>query len=390
MAVRVEPRREIAPIGVEATRILRHLDYALLAAVAGLIAYGLWVLSAVSRNDVPGDPDYFVFRQSVNIAIGVIVLAAVALLDPEIYRRIRVPLYAVSLVALAAIFVTDPIRGTRRWIDIGFFRFQPSELAKVVLILVLAGFVADRARRIDEWSTTFGAVGLAAVPAVLVFLEPDFGTAMVYAAIVAAVLFMAGTRWLHIGALAVGTVVTLTSMLWILPAAGVQILRPYQVERLIGFWNPDSDPSGATYNITQSITAVGSGGLDGRGIAGATQTNMNYLPEHSTDFIFSSLAEQRGFLGAALLLLLYAIVVWRGVRTIAIAPSLYTATIAAGCVVAFLFQAFVNIGMTIGMAPITGIPLTFVSYGGSSMIATLTMIGLLQAVHVRGRLAAER
>jgi rod shape determining protein RodA len=162
------------------------------------------------------------------------------------------------------------------------------------------------------------------------------------------------------------------------------------VERLIGFWNPDSDPSGATYNITQSITAVGSGGLDGRGVAGATQTNMNYLPEHSTDFIFSSLAEQRGFLGAALLLLLYAIVVWRGVRTIAIAPSLYTATIAAGVVVAFVFQVFVNIGMTIGMAPITGIPLPFVSYGGSSMIATLAMIGLLQAVHVRGRLAAGR
>ncbi len=220
MAVRVEPRQQIAPLGAEATRILRHLDYALLAAVAGLIAYGLWVLSAVSRNDVPGDPDYFVFRQSVNIAIGVIVLAAVALLDPEIYRRIRVPLYAVSLVALAAIFVADPVRGTRRWIDIGFFRFQPSELGKIVLILMLAGFVADRARRIDEWSTTFGAVGLAAAPAVLVFLEPDFGTAMVYAAIVAAVLFIAGTRWLHIGALAAGTVLTLTSMLWILPAAG--------------------------------------------------------------------------------------------------------------------------------------------------------------------------
>jgi len=211
-----------------------------------------------------------------------------------------------------------------------------------------------------------------------------------YVAILGAALFVAGTRWLHLATLAAGTVVTLLSILWVLPAAGVQILREYQVDRLIGFWNPDSDPSGATYNISQSITAVGSGGLDGRGVAGATQTNMNYLPEHSTDFIFSSLAEQRGFLGAALLLLLYAIVVWRGVRTIAIAPSLFTATIAAGCVVAFVFQVFVNVGMTIGMAPITGIPLPFVSYGGSSMIATLAMIGLLQAVHVRGRLAAER
>ena len=157
------------------------------------------------------------------------------------------------------------------------------------------------------------------------------------------------------------------------------------MERLIGFWNPDSDPSGATYNITQSITAVGSGGLDGRGVAGATQTNMNYLPEHSTDFIFSSLAEQRGFLGAALLLLLYAIVVWRGVRTIAIAPSLYTATIAAGCVVAFIFQVFVNIGMTVGIMPITGVPAPLLSYGGASLLVTFLAIGLLQSVHAQAR-----
>ena len=390
MAVRVEPRQQIAPLGAEATRILRHLDYALLAAVAGLIAYGLWVLSAVSRNDVPGDPDYFVFRQSVNIAIGVIVLAVVALLDPEIYRRIRVPLYAVSLVALAAIFVADPVRGTRRWIDIGFFRFQPSELGKIVLILMLAGFVADRARRIDEWSTTFGCgrprggAGRARLPRAGLRdgdgLRGHRRRRPLHRRHALAPHRRARRRHgAHADVDALDP-----------PGGRREILRPYQVERLIGFWNPDSDPSGATYNITQSITAVGSGGLDGRGVAGATQTNMNYLPEHSTDFIFSSLAEQRGFLGAALLLLLYAIVVWRGVRTIAIAPSLYTAALAAGCVVAFIFQVFVNIGMTVGMAPITGIPLPFVSYGGSSMIATLAMIGLLQAVNVRGRLAAER
>jgi rod shape determining protein RodA len=142
--------------------------------------------------------------------------------------------------------------------------------------------------------------------------------------------------------------------------------------------------------VTQSITAVGSGGLDGRGVEGATQTNMNYLPEHSTDFIFSALAEQRGFFGAALLLLLYGLVVWRAIRTIALAPSLFTAIVAGAIVVAFVFQVFVNVGMTIGVAPITGIPLPFVSYGGSSMLVTLGLIGLLQAIHVRGRLALER
>jgi rod shape determining protein RodA len=391
MAVRVADRRQAElPISTEVARIVRNLDFILLAAVVGLVAFGLWVLSSVSRNDVPGDPDYFLLRQSVNVALGVAVLALMTALNPEVYRRVRAPLYAAALIALAIVFVADQIRGTRRWIDVGFFQFQPSELGKVLLILVLASFLADRARRLDQWGTTVAAVGLAAAPAVLVFLEPDLGTALVYFAILGAALFVAGTRWLHLATLATLGLATVISLFWVFPAAGIEVLQPYQIERLTGFLDPDHDPAGATYNVTQSITAVGSGGLDGRGVEGATQTNMNYLPEHSTDFIFSSLAEQRGFFGAALLLLLYALVVWRGVRTIAIAPSLFTAIVAASIVVAFVFQVFVNVGMTIGIAPITGIPLPFVSYGGSSMIVMLAMIGLLQAIHVRGRLASER
>ena len=189
--------------------------------------------------------------------------------------------------------------------------------------------------------------------------------------------------------MAAGAVALALAALWLLPAAGIEVLRPYQVERLVGFVNPDADPSGSTYNMLQSITAVGSGGLDGRGVTGATQTNLDYLPEHTTDFIFSSLAEQRGFVGAALLLLLYALVVWRGVKIIALAPSLFSAIVAGAVVFAVLLQVFVNVGMTIGIAPITGIPLPLVSYGGSSMITTLIMVGLLQAIHVRGRLAGR-
>jgi len=388
MAVRVETH-PASSFASEAAAVVRRLDYVLLAAVAGLVAYGLWVLGDVSRNDVAGDPDYYVVRQSVNVVLGAIALAVVAFVDPEIYRRFRKPLYLALLAGLAVVFVADAIRGTQRWIDIGFFRFQPSELGKILLALVLASFLAQSVRRLDEWRTTFMAAGLAGLPAFLVFIEPDFGTALIYCAALAAALFIAGTPWLHLAALAGSALTTGLLILWILPSAGIDILRPYQLDRLIGFLNPDLEPSGATYNITQSITAVGSGGLDGRGVEGATQTNMNYLPEHSTDFIFSSLAEQRGFLGAALLLFLYAIVVWRGVKTVALAPSIFQATAAAALVFAFVFQVFVNVGMTIGIAPITGIPLPFVSYGGSSMIASLLMIGLLQAVHVRGRMAGR-
>jgi rod shape determining protein RodA len=386
MAVRIEPQRAAAPWTAELARMVRHLDFVLLVAVAGLVAYGLSVLGSVSRNDVPGNPDYFVVRQTMNVVLGVVVLLVLTFVNPEAFSRLRRPLYVVAIAMLSLVLVVDKVRGTRRWIDIGFFQFQPSELGKVLLILVLAGFLAERARHIGEWRTTLGAVGLTVVPAVLVFIEPDFGTALVYVVIVAAALFITGTRWSHLAVVALVGATFLLSIVWALPAAGIDVLKPYQVERLTGFLHPDNAPDSATYNAAQSITAVGSGGLDGRGVANASQTNLNYLPEHSTDFIFSSLAEQRGFLGGALLLLLYGLVVWRGLRTISIAPSLFTAVVAAGIVMAFMLQVFVNVGMTIGIAPITGIPLPFVSYGGSSMIATLAMIGLLQAIHLRGKL----
>ena len=392
MAVRVAHARAEVQLSrsAEAVAILRNLDWLLLAAVGGLVAYGLWVLDSVTRNDVAGDPDYYVVRQGVNVALGAVALVAAALTNPDRLRRSRTPMYVALVALLVIVFVAGPIRGTHRWIDIGFFRFQPSEIGKVVVAVVLAGVVADRARRLGEWRTTFAAVGVVALPTFLVFIEPDFGTALMYGAILAAALFVAGIRWAHLAVLALGGLVATLLVLWVLPSAGVEVLRSYQVERLTGFLDPDSDPSGATYNVTQSVTAVGSGGLDGRGIAGATQTNMNYIPEHQTDFIFASLAEQRGFLGATLLLLLYAVVAWRGVKTIALAPSLFTATLAAALVMALVIQVFINVGMTIGIAPVTGIPLPFMSYGGSSMVTSLLVIGLLEAIHVRGRLAGRR
>ena len=176
-----------------------------------------------------------------------------------------------------------------------------------------------------------------------------------------------------------------TSVLWFLPAAGVEVLKPYQTARLTGFTNPDADPAGLTYNVRQSITAVGAGGLEGRGVTEASQTRFDYLPEHATDFVFASFAEQRGFFGAAILLLLYLLVVWRGLRVVTVAGDLYGAMVAAGIVFAFLFQVFVNVGMTMGIAPVTGIPLPFVTVGGSSMVANLVAVGILQAIHARGR-----
>jgi rod shape determining protein RodA len=370
---------------------LRHLDYLLLAATGGLLAYGLWVLESVTQNDVAGDPGYYVFRQTIYVVAGVLLLAAVSAVDPNVYRRVRWPLYGAVIVLLIAVFVlAEEVRGSRRWIQIGFFNFQPSELGKIVLIVVLAGFVAERRHRLAEWGTTLGVIGLAAPLMALVFKEPDFGTTLIYAAIVLGALFFGGTPWRHLAVLAIIAGLVAGALLWFLPSAGIEVLEPYQRERLTGFVDPDIDPSGSTYNVNQSITAVGSGGFDGRGADNATQTKFNYLPEHSTDFIFSSLAEQRGFMGAAILLLLYGVVIWRGTKIVAVAKDLYSAILAGTVVFALLIQLFINVGMTIGIAPVTGIPLPLVSYGGSSLLTTLILIGLLEAVHVRGRLAGTR
>jgi rod shape determining protein RodA len=304
----------------------------------------------------------------------------------DVWRRHWRVVYGGTIGLMIFVFVfAEAIRGSKRWIDVGPIQFQPSEFGKALFVLALAGFLVERRAALGQLRTVLAALALAAVPTALVFLQPDLGTALVYGAAVCAVLFVAGVRWLHLAILAVVGATVVLGVLWFLPAAGIEVLKPYQTARLTGFTNPDADPAGLTYNVQQSITAVGAGGLEGRGVIEASQTRFDYLPEHATDFVFASFAEQRGFFGAAILLLLYLLVVWRGLRVVTVAGDLYGAMVAAGIVFAFLFQVFVNVGMTMGIAPVTGIPLPFVTVGGSSMVANLVAIGLLQGIHVRGR-----
>jgi rod shape determining protein RodA len=364
---------------------LRRLDWLLTAAVAGLVGYGLWAIDGITHHDVDANPHYFVVRQAMFAGAGAAAFVLALAVDPSRLRRYWRPLYGGTVAVMLLVFLAGPVtRGSRRWLDLGSFRFQPSEFGKLLFVLALAGFLAERAKRINEPRTVLSAVALAALPVTLVFIQPDFGTALVYGAALAAVLFVAGTRWLMLAALASTVLVAAVLILWALPAAGAHVLQPYQVKRITGYLHPDSDPSGATYNIAQSKVAVGAGGVDGRGVAGATQTNLSYLPEHATDFVFASFAEQRGFFGAAILLCLYLLVVWRGLRIITVARDLFSAIVAGGIVVAFLFQIYVNVGMTMGIAPITGIPLPFISVGGSSLIANLAAMGVLLSIHVRG------
>ena len=371
---------------VDLASLARRLDLVLLLAVGALVGYGLWAVSGITRVDVPGDPDYYVVRQAIAAAIGGVGLAVAVATPPSLYRRYWRVVYGGTIGLMVFVFVfAEAVRGSKRWIELGPFQFQPSEFGKALFVLAIAGFLVEKQHRIGRLRTVASAIGLAVVPLVLVFLQPDLGTALVYAAALSAVLFLAGVRWLHLGLLLALAATLLASVVWLLPASGVEVLKPYQTARLTGFTNPDADPSGLTYNVNQSITAVGAGGLEGRGVSEASQTRFDYLPEHATDFVFASFAEQRGFFGAAILLLLYLLVVWRGLRIVTVAGDLYGAVVAGGVVFAFLFQVFVNVGMTMGIAPVTGIPLPFVTVGGSSMVANLVAVGILQAIHARGR-----
>jgi rod shape determining protein RodA len=376
---------------VDLVSFLRRLDWLLLLAVGAVVAYGLWAVAGITRHDVVGNENYYVVRQAIAAGLGFVGFVIALAIDPDRYRRAQKGIYAVTLLLMLLVFpLGDTTRGSKRWIELGGFQLQPSEFGKLLFVLALAGFLADRARRVHEPRVVLQTIGLGLLPILLVFKQPDLGTALVYTAAVAACLFVAGIRWSHLAVLISAGVLVISSVVWFLPAAGIEVLEPYQTARLTGFTNPDSDPAGTTYNVTQSITAVGSGGLNGRGVEGATQTRLDYLPEHHTDFVFAALAEQRGFFGAALLLGLYLLVVWRGLRVIAVARDAFSAIVAGGIVIAFLFQIFVNVGMTMGIAPVTGIPLPFVTVGGSSMVANLIAIGVLQSIHARGHQGRRR
>jgi rod shape determining protein RodA len=364
---------------------LLRIDPFLLLAALGLIGASLLVLSGATKDDIPGQPDYYVYRQAAYGGIGVVLMLLLSRFDYSRVREWKLGVYGLMIGAIVLVYgIGATARGSKRSIDIGFFNFQSSELGKLLLVLALAGFMVDRMRRINERETTSRIILLAVFPAILVVAQPDLGSGLVYLAVATAILFVAGTKWTHfaaLGALAVGAIVL---VLVAAPAMGVQVLKPYQVDRLTAFLHPTSNPREQGYQVNQSLTAVGAGGKSGRGDQ-ATQTRLDFLPEHHTDFVFSVVGEEFGFIGAALVLSLFALLIWRSLRILTMSKNLYGALIAGGITAMLMFQTFVNVGMTIGIMPITGVPLPLLSYGGSSVLVTFMALGLLQSIHAQAR-----
>lgn len=364
--------------------LLRRFDYLLLLATLGLLTYGVLMVYLATEQDLPGEPWRWALRQLTYAGVGVAVMLVLAFVDYERFRRWQWPLYGFALASIALVFVLGPItRGSRRWIPLGFIDFQPSELAIFILCVAMAAFLVDRLDARESWRLTLLAIAYLMLPCLLVFLQPDLGTATVIGLMGLGLMFFFGTSWKHFVAMGVASVIAVVLVLQVLPMIGIRIVKDYQLARLTVFVDKSSDPASAGYNVRQAMIAVGSGGLTGRGEE-ATQTQLAFLPEHHTDFIFAVAGEHWGFVGAVGLLALYALFLWRALRATALARDMYGSVMAGGIATVFLYQLLVNMGMTLGIMPVTGIPLPFVSYGGAALITNLMLVGLLQSIHIRG------
>ena len=380
----IQPATEPPPALAEREWRLR-LDPLLLLAVLGLCAISIVALNGATADDIDGEPHYYVIRQSLYVGVGLVLMYGVSRIDYSRLRELKYAIYGLLIGSIVLVFlVATATRGARSWIELPLFRLQPSEPGKVLLVLALAAFLVDRMRRLDR-QTTARIVVLGLIPAMLVMAQPDLGTAMVYIVCILGVLFVAGAPWRHFAALGALGLTAIVLALVALPAVGVEVLEPYQVDRLTSFLHPSEDPGEEGYQQQQSKIAIGSGEKTGRGVEEATQTSLNFLPEHHTDFIFAVIGETYGFAGAALVLSLYALLIWRALHILTIAKNLYGALIAGGITVMLLWQLFVNVGMSVGIMPITGVPAPLLSFGGSSMLATFLALGLLQSIHAQAR-----
>ena len=364
---------------------LRNLDGVMLAASVGLIAFSIFTLDSASRHEIAADPNYFVVRQSLYGVFGVALMIAVSHIDYTRLRELKVSIYALMVGSIAfVLLIGTAVRGSNRWIDLPLFQFQPSEVAKVLLCVSLAAFVYDRVRRPFGLRATLTLLGLGLVPAGLVFLQPDLGTGIVLVAIAVTILFVAGIPWQHFAAIGAAAALLAGGAYLGGSAVGIHFLEGYQQDRLTSFLHPSDDPSDESYQVNQAIIAVGSGEQSGRG-DNATQTELLFLPERHTDFIFAVIGERFGFLGSAFVVFLYALLFWRAIRVMRIATSYYGVMIAGGIVAMLAFQAIINVGMNLGLMPVTGITLPLISYGGSSVLGTFLALGVLQAIHAQSR-----
>ena len=351
-----------------------RFDVPLVCALVLLAGVGL--LGAYSTG---GEP--LLYRQLVRLAVGSGVMVALAHVEPGYYARWAPWFYAVTLAALVAVFVIgSSAKGAQRWLSVGGLQFQPAEVAKLATPLMVAAFLAKRGGAL-RLSVVVGAVAFIAVPVLLVGFQPDLGTAAIIAVAGAGLLFIAGVSWRVLVSFAVAGLASLP-FFW-------YWLKDYQRERVISFLDPDRNPLGAGYQVFQSKIAIGSGGLYGKGWLNGTQSQLDFLPERSTDFVFAVLAEEFGLLGVVVMLVLAGIVIFRGLWIAGQSQEPFGRLVAAGLVLSFFMHVFVNVGMVSGLLPVVGLPLPLISYGGTSLVTTMAAFGIVMSMSSHRRLLAD-
>lgn len=360
-------------------RAWKNIDKPLLIATLLLVIAGIMVLYATTVKAAGVTTDVDARNQLIFAALGLTGLAALTFIDYRLWLKLSGLAYIVSLLLLVIVDVAGhSALGATRWINLGFFQFQPSELVKLVLIIVLAKLLSDNYDRLEQPRYLLLSVVVTALPVALVLAQPDLGTALVLLAIWFAMIIVSPVPKGYMLALAVGGLI-------LLPLA-LQLLQPYQRDRLTTFLNPAADPLGRGFNVVQATIAVGSGQILGRGLAAGSQSQLNFLPSQHTDFIFAVLAEKLGFVGAILMLILFGLLIARIIVVAHRSRDRFGLFIAVGVASMLLFQVFINIGMNMGIMPVTGIPLPLISYGGTSLIISLAAIGLVQSISLRHRM----
>jgi len=382
-ATYTKPARSRITRIIDRESLTRRFDWVLFASALLLSIIGAVLVYSATRNVLPGqDPTAYLKRHVINLVLGICLGGMTAWFDYRQLRAYAPIVYVLSILGLIAVLspLGYTMNGAHAWIQLpAGFSVQPSEFAKVALVVGLAMLLSERR---DAQTEPMGrdvllALGIAAVPLLLVMLQPDLGTAAVMGMIVLGILTVAGTRTSWLLGL-VGVVV-----LGVFVALQVHFFSQYQIDRLLAFSNPHLDPSGVGYNTTQARIAVGSGGLFGVGLFHGSQTNGQFVPAQETDFIFTVAGEELGFVGSAVIVGLFALILWRAMRIAMRAQDLFGTLVATGVICWFTFQMFENIGMVLNIMPVTGVPLPFISYGGSSMFANWMAIGLLENIHLR-------
>jgi rod shape determining protein RodA len=376
-------REHVQSRWMEVYEPVRHLDpvlvlTALALTVIGLVAIYSAKLVALTSQGLP--TSLYVSRQLIALGIGVVVMVIAAVID---YRHVRIyapAVYILSVILLGVVLspAGTAFGGAQRWIVVGGFQLQPSELAKLAVLITVAAILHEAKGRPGA-GVVLGALAITLIPTALVFLQPDFGTSIVFVWTTAVLFLLGGVQARYLVGLAIAGVVA------VIVALQAEVIQAYQVSRLTAFLNAGDASAAhtAAFQTRQSLIAVGSGQFAGKGLFEGTQTSLSYVPENHTDFIFTVIAEEFGFLGSSVVLGLLLVLVWRGLRIAILAKDAFGMLVAGGIVAILTLQVFVNIGMTIGIMPVTGLPLPFISYGGTSLIVWFAMIGLLLNIHMR-------